>query len=86
LVLFAAIALLFTARYPRGIYDIVLGMNRWALRVAAYVWLMTDTYPPFRLDLGGTDPTPPPTPHDGLSGTDQHPRTPTSVPENGTGG
>ncbi|MGH3797995.1 MAG: DUF4389 domain-containing protein, partial [Pseudonocardiaceae bacterium] len=68
LVLFAAIALLFTARYPRGIYDIVLGMNRWALRVAAYVWLMTDAYPPFRLDLGGTDPTPPPTPRNGLRG------------------
>jgi hypothetical protein len=56
LVLIAAIALLFTARYPKPLYDLVLGVDRWALRVAAYVGLMTDRYPPFRLDQGGTDP------------------------------
>ncbi|RZT20065.1 uncharacterized protein DUF4389 [Kribbella sp. VKM Ac-2569] len=56
LVLFAAIALAFTGAYPRSLYDLILGLNRWALRVSGYAALMTDVYPPFRLDLGGTDP------------------------------
>jgi hypothetical protein len=42
-------AVIFTRRYPRGLYDFVLGAFRWAFRVGAYVGLLTDRYPPFSL-------------------------------------
>jgi hypothetical protein len=56
LVFIAAIVLAVTGVYPRGLFDFILGLNRWVLRVAAYTSLMTDAYPPFRLDTGGADP------------------------------
>ncbi len=49
LAIFAGFALLFTGNYPQSIFKLVIGFNRWVVRVAAYVALMTDEYPPFRL-------------------------------------
>ena len=56
LVLVAAIVLLFTGRYPRAIFDLLMGLNRWIYRVVTYVALLRDEYPPFRLDQGTGEP------------------------------
>lgn len=47
--IYAFFAVLFTGRYPRGAFDYMVGTLRWVYRVAAYVHLMTDAYPPFTL-------------------------------------
>ncbi|RAN76775.1 hypothetical protein B5P43_21915 [Bacillus sp. SRB_336] len=57
LVLIAAVILLFTGRYQLSLFDLVIGVNRWIYRVAAYVLLLRDEYPPFRLDQGPDDTT-----------------------------
>jgi hypothetical protein len=58
-VIVAWFAILFTGRYPRGIFDFVEGVIRWHNRVVAYaVILVTDRYPPFSFSQGGSPPEP----------------------------
>jgi Domain of unknown function (DUF4389) len=58
--LVAAIALLFTGRYPDGLYRLLVGLARWNLRVLAYLILLPRQYPPLRLDQGDREPDPDP--------------------------
>ncbi len=51
----AAMWLLFTGTISKGLYDLLMGIVRWRYRVAVYVSLMRDEYPPFRMDLGNSD-------------------------------
>ena len=55
LVLVAGVILLFSGRYQRPLFDLLMGFNRWIYRVITYVALMRDEYPPFRLDQGSRD-------------------------------
>lgn len=57
LIVVVIVALLFTARYPHGLFGLLLGINRWSYRVRAYALLLRDEYPPFRLDQGPHEPS-----------------------------
>ena len=48
----AFFAILFTKRYPRGLFDFVVNINRWNANVMAYVGLFRDEYPPFSWEAG----------------------------------
>lgn len=63
LILVAAVSLLFSGRYQRPLFDLLLGFNRWIYRVITYTALMRDEYPPFRLDQGAREDVPPAASH-----------------------
>src|SRR4051794_4066378 len=51
----AFFAVLFTRKYPEGIFNYIVGVGRWGYRITAYLFLMTDEYPPFSLDASASD-------------------------------
>lgn len=51
-----AMQLAITGRHPQGLYDLFTGVGRWMFRAVSYLALLTDVYPPFRLDQGGAEP------------------------------
>jgi hypothetical protein len=55
--LVVGLLLLFKNRYPRDVFDVMMGFNRWVVRVGIYALLMTPQYPPFRIDPGAHEPT-----------------------------
>lgn len=56
LVFITAVILLFTGVYRLGLFNLIMGINRWVYRTVTYVALMSDNYPPFRLDQGPLEP------------------------------
>ena len=56
LVVVAGFFLLITRQYPRGLFDLLVGISRWLYRVLTYLACMHDEYPPFRLDQGPYEP------------------------------
>ncbi|WP_081747643.1 DUF4389 domain-containing protein [Arthrobacter sp. Br18] len=56
LVFITAVILLFTGVYRLGLFNLIMGINRWAYRTITYTALLRDDYPPFRLDQGPLDP------------------------------
>lgn len=59
LVFITALILLFTGIYRLGLFNLIMGINRWIYRTITYTALMRDDYPPFRLDQGPLDPARP---------------------------